>query len=84
MNKNFLFIDNCYTVINLRLSKQNINETLFYKKWNSLKTIIESNVLKGFESIDINNKSIYFISSEGSPNSDIFYILEYKKILTHW
>ena len=79
LNKNILFIDKCYAVIHLRLSKENINETLFYKKWNKLKTLIESYILMGFESIEIKDKSIFFISSDGDPNSDIFYSLEYEK-----
>ena len=39
--KNFL-IDNCNAFIHLRLTKDNINKTLFNIKWNKLKNSIES------------------------------------------
>ena len=76
--KNFL-IDNCNAFIHLRLTKDNINKTLFNIKWNKLKNSIESFILYNFQSIDIKNKSIYFISSETFSKNDISYSLQYDK-----
>jgi len=75
-NKKF-FINNCSTLLHMRLSKDNINETIFNKNWNSLKTAIESYILMSFQSIEIHNNSIYFISSDELPNKDIKYTLKY-------
>ena len=75
-NKKF-FINNCSTLLHMRLSKYNINETIFNKNWNSLKTSIESYILMSFQSIEIHNNSIYFISSDELPNKDIKYTLKY-------
>ena len=75
-NKKF-FINNCSTLLHMRLSKDNINETIFNKNWNSLKTSIESYILMSFQSIEIHNNSIYFISSDKLPNKDIKYTLKY-------
>ena len=75
-NKKF-FINNCSTLLHMRLSKDNINETIFNKNWNSLKTSIESYILMSFQSIEIHNNSIYFISSDELPNKDIKYTLKY-------
>ena len=75
-NKKF-FINNCSTLIHMRLSKDNINETIFNKNWNRLKTSIESYILISFQSIEIHNNSIYFISSDKLPNKDIKYTLKY-------
>ncbi len=75
-NKKF-FINNCSTLLHMRLSKDNINETIFNKNWNRLKTSIESYILMSFQSIEIHNNSIYFISSDKLPNKDIKYTLKY-------
>jgi len=77
-NKKF-FIDNCYAVINMRLTRDNINKTLFNNKWKRLKTSIESFISMSFESIEINNKLIYFISSDGLLNKNINCTLQYDK-----
>ena len=77
-NKKF-FINNCSTLLHMRLSKDNINETIFNKNWNSLKTSIESYILMSFQSIEIHNNSIYFISSDELPNKDIKYTLKYNE-----
>ena len=77
-NKNY-FIDDCFANIHMRLTKDNINKTLFNDKWRSLKTSIESYIAMAFESIEINNNSIYFISSDQLSNKDIEYTLQYDK-----
>ena len=77
-NKNY-FIDDCFAIIHMRLTKDNINKTLFNDKWRSLKTSIESYIAMAFESIEINNNSIYFISSDQLSNKDIEYTLQYDK-----
>tara|TARA_Y100001978_G_scaffold135532_1_gene121149 strand:+ start:674 stop:1261 length:588 start_codon:yes stop_codon:yes gene_type:complete len=77
-NKKF-FIDNCSAVINMRLTKDNINKTIFNKKWIKLKSLIESYILMSFESIEINNKSINFIPSDDLSDKDIKYKLQYDK-----
>ena len=77
-NKDF-FIDNSYALINMKLTRDNINKTLSNNKWKSLKTSIESFISMRFQSIEINNKSIYFISSDGLSNNNINYILQYDK-----
>ena len=77
-NKKF-FIDNSYALINMKLTRDNINKTLSNNKWKSLKTSIESFISMRFQSIEINNKSIYFISSDGLSNNNINYILQYDK-----
>ena len=77
-NKKF-FINNYYAVINMRLSKDNINKTLFDKRWKSLKTLIEAFISTSFQSIEIKNKSIYFISSDVLSDKNINYILQYDK-----
>ena len=78
-NKKIFLIDNCYALIFMRLTKDNINKTLFSKKWKSLKTSIESFISMNFQSIEIYNKSIYFIASDGFSNKNINYILQYDK-----
>lgn len=75
-NKKFL-IENCDALIHLRLTSENINKTLFNKKWISLKTSIESFILMKFQSIEINKKSLYFVPLEGLPNIDTDYTLQY-------
>tara|TARA_B100000212_G_scaffold46334_1_gene29919 strand:+ start:1182 stop:1769 length:588 start_codon:yes stop_codon:yes gene_type:complete len=77
LNKKKFFINNCSTLLHMRLSKDNINETIFNKNWNRLKTSIESYILMSFQSIEIHNNSIYFISSDKLPNKDIKYTLKY-------
>ena len=77
-NKKF-FIDNCYAAINMRLTKDNINKTLFNNKWKRLKTSIESFIAMSFESIDINNKSIYFYPQDEFSNKKIDYTFQYDK-----
>ncbi len=71
------FINNCYASLNMRLTRDNINKTLSNNKWKSLKTSIESFISMSFESVEIYNKSIYFINSDGLTNKNIDYILQY-------
>ncbi len=73
------FIENSYALINMRLTRDNINKTLSNNKWKSLKTSIESFISMSFESVEIYNKSIYFISSDGLSNKNINYILQFDK-----
>ena len=73
------FIENSYALIKMRLTRDNINETLSNNKWKSLKTSIESFISMSFQSVEIYNKSIYFISSDGLSNKNIDYILQYDK-----
>ena len=75
-NKKFS-IDNCNAVMHIKLTKDNINKTLFNKKWKRLKTSIESFVSMNFQSIEIYNKSIYFIPSDNDSNKNIDYTLRY-------
>ena len=74
-NKKF-FIDNCYAEINMRFTKDNIIKTLSNSKWKSLKISIEEFISMGFQSIEINNKSINFISADGFSNKNIDYSLQ--------
>jgi len=78
-NKKIFFKDNCSAVIHMRLTKDNLNKTIFNKKWIKLKSLIESNILMSFESIEINNKSINFIPSDELSDKDIKYKLQYDK-----
>tara|TARA_Y100001933_G_scaffold216923_1_gene224257 strand:- start:404 stop:991 length:588 start_codon:yes stop_codon:yes gene_type:complete len=78
-SKRNIFVDNCNAVIHLRLTQDNINKTLFNKKWKRLKTSIESFISMNFQSIGINNKSIYFISSDGLFNRNIDFSLQYEE-----
>ena len=73
------FIENSYASIKMRLTRDNINKTLSNNKWKSLKTSIESFISMSFQSIEIYNKSIYFITSDGFSNKNIDYILQYDK-----
>ena len=75
LNNKKSFIDNSYALINMRLTLDNINKTLSNNKWKSLKNSIESFISKSFQSVQIYNKSIYFISSDGLSNKGINYIL---------
>ena len=52
------FIENSYALIKMRLTRDNINETLSNNKWKSLKTSIESFISMSFQSVEIYNKSI--------------------------
>ena len=63
----------------MRLTRDNINKTLFNYKWKKLKTLIESFILMSFQSIEIKNKSIYFIPSDGAANKSLDYTLKYDK-----
>ena len=75
-NKRFFF-DNCYAVIHLRLTRDNINETLLNDKWGRLKSSIESFISMSFKSIEFNNQSIYFVPSDTLSNKSTEYTLHY-------
>ena len=77
-NKKF-FIENCYALIHMRLTRDNINNTIFSNKWKILKSSIESFISMSFESIDINSKSISFNHSDGLSNKNIECTLQYNK-----
>ena len=62
-NKNF-FVEDCDTTIFIRLTEDNINKTLLNKKWNRLKTSIESFISMSFQNIEIKNKSIHFLPTD--------------------
>ena len=79
LNNKKSFIDNSYALINMRLTLDNINKTLSNNKWKSLKNSIESFISMSFQSIEINNKSINFISSDGFSNKNIDFTLQYDK-----
>ena len=79
LNNRKFFIDNCYAVTYMRLTKDNINKTLINKKWKRLKASIESFISISFKSIEINNEKIYFISSDGSSFKNIYCTLKYDK-----
>ena len=72
-------IDNCNAIIHLRLTIDNINKTLLNEKWKGLKTSIEALISMSYESFEIKNKSIYFISSDAFYKRDIPYTLQYEK-----
>ena len=78
-NAKKIFIDNCYAVINMRLTRDNINKTLFSDKWKRLKDSIELFISMNFQSIEFYNKSIYFIPSDNCSNKNIDYTLQYDK-----
>tara|TARA_Y100000589_G_scaffold204459_1_gene192876 strand:+ start:187 stop:774 length:588 start_codon:yes stop_codon:yes gene_type:complete len=78
-NAKKIFIDNCYAVINMRLTRDNINKTLFSDKWKRLKDSIELFISMNFQSIEFYNKSIYFIPSDNRSNKNIDYTLQYDK-----
>ncbi len=73
------FIANCYALINMRLTIDNINRTLFHNNWKSLKNLIESFISMNFQSIEINNNSIYFIPLEEASNKNNDYTLQHDK-----
>ena len=77
-NKKF-FIDNCSAVIQMRLTTENINKTIFNNRWLSLRTSIESYILMSFKGIEINNNSINFLPSIEISNKDIKYTLQSDK-----
>ena len=77
-NKNF-FVEDCDATIFIRLTEDNINKTLLNKKWNRLKTSIESFISMSFQNIEIKNKSIYFLSSNTLSNTKLQYTLEYER-----
>jgi len=78
-NAKKIFIDNCYAVINMRLTRDNINKTLFSDKWKRLKDSIELFISMNFKSIEFYNKSINFIPSDNRSNKNIDYTLQYDK-----
>ena len=77
-NKNF-FVEDCDATIFIRLTEDNINKTLLNKKWNRLKTSIESFISMSFQNIEIKNKSIYFLPTDELSNTSSQYTLEYDK-----
>ena len=76
LNNKKSLIDNSYALINMRLTLDNINKTLSNNKWKSLKNSIESFISMSFQSVEICNKSIFFIPSDGLSNN-INYNLQY-------
>ena len=77
-NKNF-FAENCDATIFIKLTEDNINKTLLNKKWNRLKTSIESFISMSFQNIEIKNKSIHFLPTDELSNTSSQYTLEYDK-----
>ena len=77
-NKNF-FIEDCDATIFVRLTEDNINKTLLNKKWNRLKTSIESFISMSFQNIEIKNKSIHFLPTDELSNTSSQYTLKYDK-----
>ena len=77
-NKNF-FIEDCDATIFVRLTEDNINKTLLNKKWNRLKTSIESFISMSFQNIEIKNKAIHFLPTDELSNTSSQYTLKYDK-----
>jgi len=77
-NKNF-FVEDCDATIFIRLTEDNINETLLNKKWNRLKTSIEAFISMSFQNIEIKNKSIHFLPTDELSNKSSQYTLKYDK-----
>ena len=77
-NKNF-FVEDCDATIFIRLTEDNINKTLLNKKWNRLKTSIESFISMSFQNIEIKNKSIHFIPTDELSNTSSQYTLKYDR-----
>jgi len=77
-NKNF-FVEDCDATIFIRLTEDNINKTLLNKKWNRLKTSIESFISMSFQNIEIKNKSIHFLPTDELSNKSSQYTLKYDK-----
>ena len=63
----------------MRLTRDNINKTLFNYKWKNLKTSIESFISTSIQSVDINNKSISFIPANRLSNKKIDCTLQFNK-----
>ena len=74
-----LLIDNSNASIYLRLTRDNINKTLFNKKWKRLKTTIEKFISMSFRSVEINNNSIYFVPLNGFSNKNNDFTLQYDR-----
>ena len=77
-NKNF-FVEDCDATIFIRLTEDNINKTLLNKKWNRLKTSLESFISMSFQNIEIKNKSIHFLPTDELSNTSSQYTLKYDK-----
>ena len=77
-NKNF-FVEDCDATIFIRLTEDNINKTLLNKKWNRLKTSIESFISMSFQNIEIKNKSIHFLPKDELSNTSSQYTLKYDR-----
>ena len=77
-NKNF-FVEDCDATIFIRLTEDNINKTLLNKKWNRLKTSIESFISMSFQNIEIKNKSIHFLPTDELSNTSSQYTLKYDR-----
>ena len=77
-NKNF-FVEDCDATIFIRLTEDNINKTLLNKKWNRLKTSIESFISRSFQNIEIKNKSIHFLPTDELSNTSSQYTLKYDR-----
>ena len=77
-NKNF-FVEDCDATIFIRLTEDNINKTLLNRKWNRLKTSIESFISMSFQNIEIKNKSIHFLPKDELSNTSSQYTLKYDK-----
>ncbi len=77
-NKNF-FVEDCDATIFIRLTEDNINKTLLNRKWNRLKTSIESFISMSFQNIEIKNKSIHFLPTDELSNTSSQYTLKYDK-----
>ena len=75
----YFFIEDCDATIFIRLTEDNINKTLLNKKWNRLKTSIESFISMSFQNIEIKNKSIHFLPTDELSNTSSQYTLKYDK-----
>ena len=75
----YFFIEDCDATIFIRLTEDNINKTLLNKKWNRLKTSIESFISMSFQNIEIKNKAIHFLPTDELSNTSSQYTLEYDK-----
>ena len=75
----YFFIEDCDAIIFIRLTEDNINKTLLNKKWNRLKTSIESFISMSFQNIEIKNKSIHFLPTDELSNTSSQYTLKYDK-----
>ena len=75
----YFFIEDCDATIFIRLTEDNINKTLLNKKWNRLKTSIESFISMSFQNIEIKNKSIHFLPTDELSNTSSQYTLKYDR-----